>query len=59
MFCYCIKYIYSYVYEYFACMHIYAPHSCSACGQQKRVLDSLELELSAALSVVRMDQGFL
>lgn len=38
------------VYRCFACMHIYVPHDLSACGVQKRALDSLEKELQMVVS---------
>lgn len=31
-------------------MHIYVPHELSACGVQKRALDSLEKELQMVVS---------
>jgi hypothetical protein len=38
-------FVYFYLYGYFACMYVCAPHVCSAYESQKRALDPLGLEL--------------
>jgi hypothetical protein len=38
------------IYEYFACLNVYAPHAYNAHRGLKRVLDPLELELQKVVS---------
>ncbi|KAL6032396.1 hypothetical protein STEG23_028996, partial [Scotinomys teguina] len=36
--------------RYFACMYVYVPHVCIACGDQKRASEPLQLELEKVVS---------
>lgn len=45
------------MYECFACLHVCAPHVCSACGVQQRVSDSLDLELQLVVVSCHVDAG--
>lgn len=38
-----LKNFFSYLYECLLCMHISTPMSCDACGDGKKLLDSLDL----------------
>lgn len=44
LFCFYFALFY-YVYEYFACLDVHASSVCSACGGQRKVLNTLGLEL--------------